>query len=86
MVSMIYFDHSRLKILMFCTLTKIGIFKSSGFFLTFTHAFGGCRFPNRFDPDQTAPQSSPTGSTHSSYNMNQLIKRQCFFCIAGYVH
>ena len=32
MVSMIYFDHSRLKILMSCTLTKIWIFKSSGFF------------------------------------------------------
>ena len=32
------------------------------------------RFPNRVDPDRTA-----TASTHSSYNMNQLMKKAMFF-------
>ena len=43
MVSMVYSDHSRLKILMFCTLAKILIFKSSGLF-NFHPYFGGYRF------------------------------------------
>ena len=46
MFSIIYFDHSRLIILMSCTLTKIWIFKSSGFF-NFHPCFWRVSFPNR---------------------------------------
>ena len=77
MVYMIYFDHSRLKILCLVRLLRFE-FSKVKHFLTFIHAFGGYRFPNRIDPDWTAPQSSPTASTHSSYNMNKLMKKAMF--------